>query len=694
MISSNRLSFLSRTLPSACKFFLYTTSPPTSLFTRVSEEVRSALSADRPVVALESTILTHGLPPDRAFTLGIDVEAVVRRHGAIPATIAIFDGKVHIGLSKCELERLIDSSSRGNTKKAAIRDLPFALNCPDHSRVFGTTVSATSFAAHLVGIQIFATGGTGGVHRDGENTMDVSSDLLALATIPVAVVSAGVKSILDIPRTLEVLESKGVTVASVGTDEFPAFFTRSSGVKSPGRVDSPGEAARLFATSLNIRPSVGMLFAVPIPEDMQAVGETTAKAIEEALIEAEGANITGASVTPFLLERVRQITGDASLEANIQLVLNNAKFAAQMAGQLSKLRSNPCKVNFLLKKPEIVIVGGSNVDMSIKLLPEKLKSTKDIYPPASYPGTVEVLGGGGVGRNVAEAVGRLSKSHLFLTAIKDDSAGKNLLVNHPFIAWRTAPNLPASSKTARYIGVLNHTGELLFGVADMDIHKQLTPAFVESELQKAASPNLKVICSDGNVDVKTLKSLIKIAKTSSVPFWFEPTDLHKCTKIVEAVTFGEPIDAISPNLTELQAIYERLVGKNLDVNLTSRESLAECISNIRRKLSSLAANWFVKLGRHGVIFVNETEACHFTSPVVDQTLIKSVSGAGDSCVGAILYLRYLKNWPWTRAVFGGLRAAELSLSCMKPVSETLCAQIFEDEDDLKTWSKKIKTDFF
>ncbi|KAM3175532.1 hypothetical protein ACTXT7_008312 [Hymenolepis weldensis] len=673
--------------------FKHSFSTAASKFLCVSEEVREAVSSGRAVVALESTILTHGLPPDRALKLATDAEATLRSYGAIPATIAVMDSRIRVGLSSSDIERLIDASAQGNAKKVAIRDLPFALICKDSVRVFGTTVSATSFAAHLSGIRVFATGGTGGVHRGAETNMDVSSDLLALQSIPVAVVSAGVKSILDIPKTLEVLETKAVTIASVGTDIFPAFFVRNSGSKSPGRVDTPEEAANLFATSLAIRPSSGMLLALPIPEKMQAVGEAISQAIEQAHNESVKNNISGADVTPFMLERVRQLTGDSSLEANIHLVLNNAKFAAQTAVRLAELLNGPPgNQSSTLKEdhPQIVVVGGSNVDMAIKLKPEKIKTTKDIYPPASYPGMVEILGGGGVGRNVAEAVGRLSPSHLFLTAVSNDSDGKNLFKHHPFISWKTAPTLASSSRTARYIGVLNPTGELLFGVADMDIHKQVTAEFVERELQNVEFSALKVICSDGNLDVETLKKLTLLAQSHKVPFWYEPTDLHKCTKIIDATKQGSSIDAISPNMTELKAIFERVVGKKLEVDQTSKTSLTSCANEIRKNLLNLATNWIVKMGRNGVIFVNQAESYHFTSPIVDQTSIASVSGAGDTSVGAMLYLHYVKKWPWKKTLIGGMRAAELSLGCKNPVPDTLRTTIFENEHDFEKWSQKIK----
>ena len=672
--------------------FTATTKTAAKQFICVSEEVQEALQNRQPVVALESTILTHGLPADRALHFATTVEEAVRSNGAVPATIAVLDSHFRVGLTHSDFDRLVDAASCGNARKAAIRDLPFALTCPDRRVVFGTTVSATSFIAYLSGISVFATGGIGGVHRGAEVTMDISSDLLALASIPVAVVSAGVKSILDVPKTLEVLESMGVTIASVGTDKFPAFFTRDSGVDSPGRVDSPEEAARLFATSLAIRPSVGMLLAVPIPENMEAVGDAILKAVRVAHEEAEKANINGAAVTPFMLERVRQLTDDASLEANVHLVLNNAKFAAQTAVKLSALINTPRSTSS--KKPQIIVIGGSNVDISVKLKKEELKTTKDIHPPASYEGTVEMVGGGGVGRNVAEAVGRLSSSHLFLTAISNDAEGQSLLNRYPFISWKTAPLADTLHQTAKYVGILNSTGELLFGIADMDIHKQITPAFIESVFQETALSQVKVICSDGNVDVDTLKKLINFAKSKKVPFWYEPTDLHKCIKIVDAIETGSPIDVISPNMGELKAIYQKTTGTEMQVDSTFHKSLVDCICKLRRNMRDVAKSWVVKMGKDGVLFVNECEAYHFTSPVLDQTSIASVSGAGDSSVGAMLYLRYIKRWPWRRVVLGGLRAAELSLACKNPVPESLKAKIFDNERELEDWALKIGVETF
>ncbi|GIL58400.1 hypothetical protein Vafri_13535 [Volvox africanus] len=292
----------------------------------ISPEVQAALSEGRPVVALESTIITHGMPwPDNLST-ALEVEEVVRASGAVPATIAIIKGAPHIGMQREQLEYIAQKGTA--VQKVSRRDLPVVMA----KQLDGaTTVSATSALAALAGIHVFVTGGIGGVHRGGEVTMDISADLTELGRTPIAVVCAGAKSILDIPRTLEVLETWGVAVASYGTDEFPAFFTPRSGCRSPARVDSPAEAAAMLDSVQRLGLGSGMLVAVPIPHEQAAEGEEVEAAIRTALGEADSRGIRGNEVTPFLLERVRALTGGRSLDANIQLVKNNARIGSAIA---------------------------------------------------------------------------------------------------------------------------------------------------------------------------------------------------------------------------------------------------------------------------------------------------------------------------------------------------------------------------
>jgi len=300
----------------------------------VAPEVAAALADGRGVVALESTIISHGMPyPDNLATARA-VEAVVRDHGAVPATIALVDGRVRVGLDDAALERVASGGDEGSAEvgKASRRDLPVFVA---RKATAGTTVAATMYLAHRAGIGVFATGGIGGVHRGAERTMDVSADLLELGATPVTVVCAGAKSILDLPRTLEVLETQGVPVVGVGTDEFPAFFTRESGLAVPHRVDSVAELAAVVAAHRDLGLPGGILVANPIPvADAVPAAEIGAR-IEEALADADRAGVTGKDVTPYLLGRIVELTGGRSLAANVALVRNNAALAAQLAVAVS-----------------------------------------------------------------------------------------------------------------------------------------------------------------------------------------------------------------------------------------------------------------------------------------------------------------------------------------------------------------------
>ncbi|KAI5053987.1 hypothetical protein GOP47_0031120, partial [Adiantum capillus-veneris] len=282
---------------------------------KVEPNVRRAIFESSPVVALESTIITHGMPYPQNVQTAKEVEGIIVRHGAVPATIAILKGIPCIGLSVDELEELGQNGS--NFTKTARRDISHVVARKGNG---ATTVSATMFFAAKVGIHIFVTGGIGGVHRGGENTMDVSSDLTELGRTPVAVICAGIKSILDIPRTLEYLETQGVPVVGYGVEEFPAFFTRKSGCKVPCRVSTPNECAEVIVTSLALELQGGVLVGVPIPEEHAAAAQPIELAIERALQEAKEQDVSGSAITPFLLKRVSELTGGASLGANIELM--------------------------------------------------------------------------------------------------------------------------------------------------------------------------------------------------------------------------------------------------------------------------------------------------------------------------------------------------------------------------------------
>ena len=297
----------------------------------VSPEVRQALAEGKPVVALESTIISHGMPYPKNVETALLVEKTIRENGAVPATIAIIGGRLKAGLSPDEIEYLGKAGPK--VAKASRRDLAAIVA---RGADGATTVTTTMIIAHMVGIKVFATGGIGGVHRGAEVTMDISADLEELGSTPVMVVCAGAKSILDLGLTLEYLETKGVPVIGYGTDELPAFYTRRSGFGVDYRVDSPEELATMFKAHLALGMKGGMLVTNPIPEEYAMDKAVIDAAIEQALSDAKAAGIHGKETTPFLLAKVVELTGGDSLESNIRLVLNNATVAAKTAVEMCK----------------------------------------------------------------------------------------------------------------------------------------------------------------------------------------------------------------------------------------------------------------------------------------------------------------------------------------------------------------------
>jgi len=294
----------------------------------VADEVATALAADRPVVALETTVVTHGLPAPHGLRVAAAIEAAVRGEGAVPATIGILEGRLIVGLSAVELASLASSEA----VKVNPGNLAATLAA---GRPGSTTVAATAWAAAKAGIRIFATGGIGGVHRGSAETGDVSADLVALARFPVAVVSAGAKAILDLPRTREMLETLGVPVVGMGTDEFPAFYRPASGLPVDARCDSPAEAAAAIRAHFSLGLPGGLVVANPIPAADALPEDLHDRALSEAVADAAAAAVRGRDVTPYLLERMRVLTGEASLAANESLLLHNARTAAAIAVALT-----------------------------------------------------------------------------------------------------------------------------------------------------------------------------------------------------------------------------------------------------------------------------------------------------------------------------------------------------------------------
>lgn len=294
-------------------------------YVSIHPEVQAALDAGTPVVALESTIIAHGMPYPDNVTTAKNVEAVIREQGAMPATIAIINGVCKVGLTDAELETIASST---NVAKVSRRDIGLVLST---NSLGATTVAATMYIAALAGIRVFVTGGIGGVHRGAQESMDISADLEELAQTNVAVICAGAKSILDLPLTLEVLETKGVPVIGYQTDVLPAFYTRESDIPVPIRLDSASTIASLMSAHWHMGIPSGVLIVNPIPTAFSMPKDQIDSAINQALINASNDGITGKNVSPYLLAAIKEITGGLSLKANIELVLNNARLGAQIA---------------------------------------------------------------------------------------------------------------------------------------------------------------------------------------------------------------------------------------------------------------------------------------------------------------------------------------------------------------------------
>jgi pseudouridine-5'-phosphate glycosidase len=295
----------------------------------LSPEVAEAIRSGKPVVALESTIISHGMPYPQNVETALKVEAAIRENGAVPATIAIIGGRLKAGLTPEQIEYL--GKKGREVTKASRRDLPVLVA---QGRDGATTVTTTMMIAAMAGVRVFATGGIGGVHRGAETTMDISADLEELAQTPVMVICAGAKSILDLGLTLEYLETKGVPVIGYGTEELPAFYTRRSGFKVDYRLDTPEELAAAFRAKMEMGLKGGMLVTNPIPEEFSMDPDRINAVIDQAVAEASAQGIQGKETTPFLLARIKDLTGGDSLASNIQLVLNNARLAARTAALL------------------------------------------------------------------------------------------------------------------------------------------------------------------------------------------------------------------------------------------------------------------------------------------------------------------------------------------------------------------------
>jgi len=530
---------------------------------KIHPEVANAIARGDAVVALESTIISHGMPYPQNVETARDVETVVRKNGAVPATIAILGGVVHVGLGDAELEKL---GKLGHAvTKVSRRDLSVVIGRNGDG---ATTVSATMMIAARAGIKVFVTGGVGGVHRGGESSMDISADLTELGRTAMCVVCAGVKSILDIGRTLEYLETQGVTVLAYQTDEFPSFFTRTSGfqVQKGHNMQTPQSVGQVMAANRDYRIGSGMLLAVPVPAEYDA-GPAVQRAVEQALKEADDQGIAGAKVTPFLLERVAAISGGDSLESNIALVKHNAEVGAKVAvayaAELLQHRHGLTSQGPQAPHPTVdgkyviraesppdgdesmaMVVGGIGVDAIARP-----SQGMQLVMESSTPGQVE-MSVGGVGGNIARALACLGSPPLLVSAVGHDSAGeliRKTCREHDMPAGGLVP----CAKSATYHAILNERGDLTAAIADMEVFGEVTPSVLQGFKARIAAASF-IVC-DGNIPAASLATVAQMAHQAGVPVWFEPTSVAKSVRILQGVALSQ-CTVISPNRDEVLAM--------------------------------------------------------------------------------------------------------------------------------------------
>lgn len=646
-----------------------------------TREVKLALKNGDPVVALESTIITHGMPYPENLRTALDVEQVVRNAGAVPATVAVLKGKIHVGLSEQQLEEL--ASSDEHHVKISRRDLPPVIA---QKMSGGTTVAGTMIVAHKAGINMFVTGGLGGVHRGAEITMDISADLVELGRTPVTVVSAGIKSILDIEKTLEFLETQGVCVATYGdSKEFPSFWTRKSGFLAPWNVKDPFEAAQLIAARHSWHLDSGVLIANPIPTNHEADGKFIEAAVQDALKEVTIQHVKGNDITPFVLSRVHTATKGASLKSNIALVKNNALVGSLIAKELANMNldrnaeeaslhrvyftPSPEKTAPVLNPKRPVVIGGSVVDFNIKLDTDSVENQGGNYPGKVYQGY------GGVGRNIADCVTRLGLNPLLISAVGNDLNGKGLIHHNKYMD-KSGITVLNDTTTATCCAIHNKPGTLLYIVGDMNIHDRISEEMLlKFEKEINAAP---MIIIDGNIPKDTVFTAVEMASRLKKPVWFEPTNIFKTLRAFQKDRVSG-ITYTSPNFEELVEIYNFVTQGTAkfsggDVVMEAARMSAEIL-----KAGAVQKTVFATIGPKGVVKVTRktdgtVEAFHYEAP--QPSVIRTVSGAGDCSASAII-TGMVNGLDDSEYMSVALELPLVTLSSYFSVPETITKDIFK-----------------
>ena len=667
----------------------YYNSTTSSSLIHIYEPVKQALEEGRPVVALESTIVAHGMPYPQNLQLSQSLARILRERGVEPATIAVHRGTCKIGLSPEELHDLA-AQSQNNTPstKLTTRELPLFLGDTRGKEWGATTVASTMRLAHMAGISTFVTGGIGGVHRGVEQTMDISADLIELARTPVIVVSAGVKSILDIPRTLENLETNGVPVLTFRTDEFPAFFSPSSGVRSPWRVDQAASIAKMYQVSRDLGLPNGMLVAVPseIKE-----GNEIEDAIQLALREAATKGITGKDITPFILSRVSELTQGESLKVNMKLVEENARIGAEIAVAVSQSfqgSSNFTRGSELMipcmKPPtsthvesrptsRVIVMGAVIVDFVAKPVPGH-----ELVPKTSNP-CICLESDGGVARNIAEALGRLGSSPMLFSAVGSDSRGYSVLqrLKDPcgVVGVDSTISVSKDHSTATYLAVLESDGELHTACADVSILSQIQVP------DEKAIKDAEIIAMDANSPLEIAVETALLASKNETKVFFEPTCVPKAILFGKNPAFMASLTYVSPNVDELAALADGWTSNDLDLEVMTHDdeklvlSLVKSLSKIvLERMNPNEAHVIVTAGHHGVLLASRRSGQSYPEfthlPVQEKLPVLNSTGAGDSLAGGFIHA-LLHGRTVVEAAQFGMEAASLSVVSQQAISPEL-----------------------
>lgn len=669
----------------------------------VHPDIQHALSEKQPIVALESTIITHGMPVPENVETALQVEQVVREKGAVPATIGIIDGCIKVGLTQEELMTLANKP-REEVIKCSRRDLPYVVATRQSG---GTTVAATMIVAHRVGIEIFATGGIGGVHREGHVTLDVSADLVELGRTPVAVVCSGVKSILDIPRTLEYLETQGVCVASYNSPGgvFPDFYTRDSGSKVPYNLPTADQGADLLHSWQQLQLQSGVLIGVPIPAEFAAEKAAIDAAINQANAEAKAQGVAGKDVTPFLLSHIAKLTKGRSLQANIALIKNNAAVAAEIACALAKKRKKETRgasgsSSLSSRKP--LVVGASILDLTFQV-----KDEHELHLDGATYKSVAKQTAGGVGRNIAEGIYKLHGDVNLISAVGNDRFG-NILKQLMPPALHSSLIVDETQSTSLCSIIFDRVGDCKLLLGDMEVHNSITPEALEERVELFQSAPLIVM--DSNLSEQAMTSTLQMAQRFQVPVFFEPTDMFiagKPFKLESDLT--QPIRLVKPNLHELKTIVEAITGQEVNWQVDTHKERNVLLAQAKTMLEQIETHFnciIATLGGLGVLVSFRSDAVQDSSKLLSLSPVNcghitrfyavpklqkivNDSGAGDSfCAGFITAL--LQQLSVDECVAAGFMAAGKALLSKSAVPKSYFRDVGNFQSSLQETLQRME----